>query len=294
MNPTPGQRPDWVDDELLPHTSRFVDVAGCNVHLLDEGEGPTLLMLHGNPTWSFLYRDLIAALRDEYRCVAPDLPGMGLSTARDGYRFGPEEHREVIAALVEELDLTDITLISQDWGGPVGFGAAVRAPQRYSRFVVGNTWFWAMDDRQATAFSWVMGGPLGRLAHSRLNLFVERVIPLSHAVNRPGEREMAMWRGPYPTPESRTPTHVFPERIIGAAPFLADLEYQVRASGLLEKPVLLLWAMKDMAFRADVLSKHERIWADSTTVRLERASHYWQDDTPEEAAAAIRDWLATR
>jgi haloalkane dehalogenase len=261
------------------------------VHLLDEGDGPVLLLLHGNPTWSFLYRDMIPLLAPRFRCVAPDLPGMGLSSARDGYRFGPEEHREVLADLVAELDLTDITLVGQDWGGPIGMGAAVRDPGRYARIVLGNTWFWPFDDLRTSAFAWLMGGPLGAVAHSRLNLFVEQVIPRSHVRRTPGEREMAMWRGPYPTPASREPTHVFPRRITESAPYLADVAHQVETSGLADLPALVLHATKDPAFTAGVMRSAARRLHDSTLVELEGAGHYWQDDAPEDAVAALTSWF---
>ncbi len=291
MNPTPGQRPDWVDDELLPFESRFADVAGCNVHYLDEGDGPVLLLLHGNPTWSFLYRDMIPLLSPRFRCIAPDYPGMGLSTARDGYRFGPEEHREVLVDLVAHLDLTDVTLVGQDWGGPIGMGAAVRDPDRYSRIVLGNTWFWDFDDVRSDVFSWVMGGPIGTLAHRHLNAFVEQVIPRMHALRPPSEREMAMWRGPYPTRASREPTHVFPERVTGANPYLADVAYRVAATGLDQRPALLLHATKDPAFPAPVMREAARRLPNSTSRDLPGASHYWQDDAPELAAELLTTWF---
>src|SRR5207302_11174538 len=85
-------RPAWVDDGLFPFESRFVTIDGHTVHYVDEGSGPTLLLLHGNPTWSFDYRDVIRALRDQFRCIALDYPGLGLSSARPGYRYLPEEH----------------------------------------------------------------------------------------------------------------------------------------------------------------------------------------------------------
>jgi haloalkane dehalogenase len=292
MNPTPGARPPWVDDDLLPHTSRFLEVDGCDVHLLDEGEGPVLLLLHGNPTWSFLYRDLIAELRTSFRCIAPDYPGMGLSTARAGYQFGPEEHARVIRSLVERLDLQDVTLVVQDWGGPIGMAAAAADPARYVRIVAGNTWWWPLSDVRTRAFSWVMGGPIGTVAHQRLNAFVEQVIPRAHTLRKPGEREMAMWRGPYPDAASRRPTHVFPERIVGARPFLAQTDYDVHASGLSSRPALLLWGTADPAFPDAVRRRAAATLPASRTTLLHGAGHYWQDDAPEEAAAAIRDWFA--
>src|SRR5919198_2024713 len=129
-------RPTWVPDELFPFESRYADVSGSRVHYIDEGSGPPLLLLHGNPTWSFLYRDVVKALRDRYRCVAVDYPGFGLSSPRPGYRFTPAEHADVIEQLVVRLDLRDATMMVQDWGGPIGFAVATRHPERFAAFVI--------------------------------------------------------------------------------------------------------------------------------------------------------------
>src|ERR671920_404639 len=141
-NPSQPPRPSWLDERLYPFESRYADVGGARVHYVDEGSGPPLLLLHGNPTWSFLYRDIIAALRDRFRCIAPDYPGFGLSSAPPGYGFMPAEHARVIERLVLELDLRDVTMMVQDGGGPIGFAAATRHPGRFARFVIGNTWAW--------------------------------------------------------------------------------------------------------------------------------------------------------
>jgi haloalkane dehalogenase len=132
-------RPSWVPTHLYPFEDRYADVAGCRLHYVDEGSGPPLLLLHGNPTWSFLYRNVILGLRERYRCIAVDYPGFGLSAPRPGYGFRPAEHAEVVEGLVEQLDLTGITMMVQDWGGPIGFAVATRRPERFARFVVGNT-----------------------------------------------------------------------------------------------------------------------------------------------------------
>src|SRR5690625_268973 len=95
---TVTERPAWVDDALFPFESRFIDIDGHRVHYVDEGSGPVLLFLHGNPTWSFEYREVIEALRCDFRCIAVDYPGFGLSRAAPGYRYLPEEHARVIGA----------------------------------------------------------------------------------------------------------------------------------------------------------------------------------------------------
>src|SRR5215213_6579200 len=114
-NAYPVPTPAWVPRDLYPFEHHHADIRGCRVHYVDEGEGPPLLLLHGNPTWSFLYRDVIRGLSDRFRCVAPDLPGFGLSRAAPGYGFTAAEHAAVIERLVLELDLAGVTMMVQDW-----------------------------------------------------------------------------------------------------------------------------------------------------------------------------------
>ncbi|MPY79897.1 MAG: alpha/beta fold hydrolase, partial [Actinophytocola sp.] len=107
-----GARPSWVDDDLFPFESRFVELDGHVVHYVDEGSGPILLMLHGNPTWSFVYRQVIESLRDRFRCIALDYPGFGLSVAAPGYRYLPEEHAAVVVSFLDRLGLSRATLVA--------------------------------------------------------------------------------------------------------------------------------------------------------------------------------------
>lgn len=138
---------------------------GASVHYVDEEAGPTLLLLHGNPTWSFLYRKLIRGLKDYFRCVALDYPGFGLSSAPDRYTFTPREHSLIVEEFVDRLNLSKLTIMVQDWGGPIGFSLAIRRPELVDRFIVGNTWAWPLTDPPRVAkFSQIMGGPVGRLA----------------------------------------------------------------------------------------------------------------------------------
>ena len=161
---TKSARPAWVDDDLFPFESRFVDIDGHTVHYVDEGSGPTLLLLHGNPTWSFLWRDVIRALRDDFRCIALDYPGFGLSTAKPGYRYLPEEHADVVTGFVDALGLNGVTLVGQDWGGLIGLAAVQRRPGVFDRLVLANTWAWPVNgDLHFEGFSRIIGGPPGPL-----------------------------------------------------------------------------------------------------------------------------------
>lgn len=282
--------PAWFDPDLFPFEPRFVDLDGARVHYVDEGEGPVLLMLHGNPTWSFLYRRMIGALRDRFRCIALDYPGFGLSTAPPGYGFTPAEHSRVVEAFITRLQLTDITPVVQDWGGPIGMAVATRRPERFRATVVGNTWAWPKDDDPvARRFSRILGsGRSGRLLVDRLNVFVNVFIRLGMRRRSPNRAEMQMWRGPFPTPESRYPVRVFPREIIASTAFLADLEADL--SRLADRPALILWADQDVAFRTADRRRWEEALTHHHTHLLAGAGHCWQDDAGEEAALVIRRW----
>ena len=148
---------------LLPVEHRWLDFDGARIHYVDEGTGDTLLLLHGNPSWSFLYRKIITRLKDDYRCVAPDYPGYGMSEAPADYRYTPQEHSRFVEQFADTLGLTRLTVMVQDWGGPIGFALAGRRPDLIRAFVVGNTFAWPLGgDPRVALFSRLMGGFIGR------------------------------------------------------------------------------------------------------------------------------------
>ncbi len=285
---SPAARPSWVPEALYPFEDHYAEIDGARVHYVDEGEGPPLLLLHGNPTWSFLYREVIGGLRDRFRCVAPDHPGFGLSTAPPGYGFTAREHAAVLERLVLELDLRDVTMMVQDWGGPIGFAVATRHPDRFARFVIGNTWAWPKSDPGTQVFSRLLAGPLGGYMIRNRNAFVERILPSNVKRRKLAPEVMDAYRGPFPDPESRRPVHVFPREILAARPLLAEVERGLAA--LSDRPALVVWPTKDVAFRKPELRRWQQIFPDHRTVTLEGAGHYIQEDAPEEIVAAIRDW----
>lgn len=282
-------RPGWVSRELFPFESRFLEIDGHSVHYVDEGAGPTLLMLHGNPTWAFVYRDVIRRLRDQFRCIALDYPGFGLSDAGRGYRYQPEEHAAITAAFVERLDLSGVTLVMQDWGGPIGLSAAARSPRRFDGLIVGNTWAWPVNgDLHFELFSHLMGGLGGRELIRRFNLFVNVMIPAGHRRRRPSAAEMMHYRLALATRERRHATAVLPRAITGSRSFLADVENGLRE--ITHLPALIAWADADVAFRASERRQWEQRLPHHTTVILEGVGHYLQSDAPDELAGAIRRW----
>lgn len=196
----------------------------------------------------------------------------------------------MVESFVDRLGLDGIVLVVQDWGGPIGLGVATRRPDRFKAFVIGNTWAWPfLDDRRISSFSAALGGDRsGELLSQRLNVFVNVFLKQGMRRRKPTEAEMVMWRGPFPTVESRLPVRVFPREIISAAPFLEDIENGLE--NIADRPALLFHADKDMAFGRRELRRWESIFPDHRTYVLEGAGHYWQDDAGNEAVLAIRDW----
>jgi haloalkane dehalogenase len=284
----PEGRPSWLAERLYPFESRYADVSGARVHYVDEGSGPPLLLLHGNPTWSFLYRDVIVGLRDRFRCVAPDYPGFGLSRAPAGYGYTPAEHADVIEQLVLQLDLEGATMMVQDWGGPIGFWTATRHPERFAGFVIGNTWAWPKSDPGTQLFSRLLGGPAGGYLILRRNAFVERIVPGGVRRKKLPDEVMDAYRGPFPDRESRRPMHVLPRELLRSRPWLAEIERRLPL--VADRPALITWPTKDVAFRDPERRRWEELFTDHRTVMLEGAGHYIQEDAAEEIVAAIRDW----
>jgi haloalkane dehalogenase len=273
--------------ELYPFESRFLDSSVGPVHYLDEGGGQPILMLHGNPTWSFLYRNVILGLRHGFRCVAIDYPGFGLSVRPSGYGYTPAEQSGVVSELVEHLDLSEAIVMGHDWGGPIGLSVATTHAERVGGLVLGNTWFWA-PDRTMRAFSRFMSsGPMQGAILER-NFFVNRIIPAG-TERTLSDEEMAHYRGAQPTAEARIGVAEFPRQIVSAGDWLDTLESRV-PQRLGDKRVLVTWPMRDRAFPArKMLPRLRAPFRDVRVVELPRARHYFPEDAPTEVVRAVAE-----
>ena len=277
--------PPWLDRRVFPYTSRWIDIEGSVIHYLDEGQGPVLLMLHGNASWSFLYRHLIAVLRRHFRCIALDYPGFGLSSARPGYTFKPDEHSALVENFALALDLRAMRLMVQDWGGPIGLGFAGRRPERVHSLFICNTWAWpAQGTGHVARYSRVAGSALGRFCIMYLNVVQNVMVPafINHKLS---VAERTAYRGPFRTVASRYPMALLAKEILASEPFLAGVENGL--DRLRDKPVLLLWGDADTAFGVAELQRFQQIFPDSRTCILPGARHFVQEDAPAEICDAV-------
>jgi haloalkane dehalogenase len=276
---------------LYPFASHWFPTPAGRIHYIDEGAGEPILFVHGNPTWSFLYRHIVAALRDRYRCIAVDLLGFGLSDRPDAAQFGytAAEHAALVRDFIAGLDLHDLTIMGQDWGGPIGLWAAAAERDRVRRLVMGNTWYWPIRDSAGQAFSHVLSSPPLRWLITERNFFVEQLIPAGLA--RPLDPdEMQHYRAVFPTPATRLGPAIFPREIRTAEPFLAELEARV-TTALRDVPLLMVWGMRDPLFPPEAAARFRSPFTDATFVALPTARHFIQEDAPGEIVAAMTAWL---
>ncbi|GAB4588138.1 haloalkane dehalogenase [Nocardia sp. IFM 10818] len=278
---------DFVPDgDLYPFRSRWFDSSAGRVHYIDEGIGPTILFCHGAPAWSFLYRHIVQELRDRYRCVAVDYLGFGLSERPESFGYTIAEHTAVLGELIDHLRLDDFLVMGHDWGGPIGLGAVVARADRVRGIVLGNTVFWPVEAMANRAFSAILSSrPMRRRILER-NFLVERVL-LAELGRGLTAAEADHYRAVQPTAEARRALAVTPGEIRAARPLLERLARDVPAV-LGDKPTLLVWGMRDMAFRPNAcLPRMRAAFTDLEVVELPRAQHFIQEHAPGEIAAAI-------
>lgn len=283
---------DWR--ALYPFTSHTLPLGSLRYHYLDEGGGLPLLMVHGNPTWSFYWRNLITAFRDRYRVVVPDHIGCGLSDKPQRYPYRLAQHVENLVQLIERLDLSRVTLMVHDWGGAIGLGAALRVPQRISRLVLFNTG--AFPPPFIPARIRACRTPLlGALAVRGGNLFARAALRMAvcHPDRMTGDVRAGLL-APYDSWQHRVAIQRFVEDI-PASPrhptwqTLAEIEAGLPS--LATRPAMFVWGMRDWCFTPECLDRLRVSFPAASVQRLEDAGHYVIEDAHERIVPLVADFL---
>ena len=271
--------------------TEYAQIAGMQIAYEDEGdpEARPVWFMHGEPTWSFLWRKVIPPVRDAgFRCIAPDLPGFGRSDKpTDVAWYTYDRHVEVMAGLLEHLDLHDLTIVVHDWGGPIGLRLAVEHPDRISRIVIMDTGLFT--GHQPMTDAWIA-----------FRDFVERTedLPIgmlvSGAVARGMDEEtVARYEEPFPDPASKAGARAFP-LILPTSPDAPGAEAGQRVLAALKadrRPKLLLWADRDPILPLETGRRFGEALGIGEPIVIENASHFLQEDAGEEIGRHIARWL---
>ncbi|MGW8256336.1 MAG: alpha/beta fold hydrolase [Thermoguttaceae bacterium] len=288
------QANDWR--QLYPFQSHEIRLNGLRYHYLDEGSGPVLLLVHGNPTWSFYWRNIITVLRDKYRVIVPDHIGCGLSEKppRSAYSYRLSQRIADLVGLIEELDLQKISLVAHDWGGAIGMGAAVAKPERFSRFVLMNTAAFRAG-RCPFRIRLCHVPVLGQAAVQGLNLFSK--MALDQAVANHDRMTPAVRAGllaPYNSWRNRTAIYRFvcdiPLRPSHPS-YQTLLKIEEGLMQFRDYPTCLIWGMKDWCFTPTFLQRFLDFFPRAQVHRLDEAAHYVVEDAPQRIVAILEQFL---
>ncbi len=274
-----------------PFQPHFIAVDGHNLAYLDEGEGPVLVMVHGNPSWSYLYRNLVSGLRDRYRCIVPDHLGCGFSDKPAEYPYRLRNHVENLEHLLEELAVERCILVVHDWGGAIGMGWAGRHPERVAGVVVLNTAAFR-SPRIPLRIAICRWPILGSLLVRGLNGFARAAI--SMAVTRPMRPEIAQgFLAPYNSWHNRIAVHRFVEDIPmdSSHPSWEMLVEIEQSLPYLLCPLLLCWGGRDFCFNDVFFKEWQQRFPAAEAHYFPDAGHYILEDALSEIVPLIEGFL---
>src|SRR5262245_40635098 len=285
-----GGVPAWLNRAEYPFENRWLEIApGQRIHYVDEGAGDTLLFVHGTPTWSFEWRHVIRALAPNYRCVAPDLLGMGLSDRPKSFSYNPVAHAAALARFVDLLKLDNFTLVLHDFGGPIGLPLVLDNPKRVRRLVLINTWAWKFDDPEMLKRAKFAGGKLARFMYRQFNASLRLIMPSAYGDRSKLTPEIhRQYLLVFPDPDSRENVlWAFARALLGSGEFYDSLWRRIDT--LQNMPVFIVWRMKDMAFRPTALQKWREALPSAEVVEVD-AGHWPHEEDPESVIRAIQSF----
>ena len=282
--------PDWIEDYLYPFDSNIMELSAGKMHYIDEGKGETLLFVHGTPTWSFVYRKLIKELATDYRCIAIDHLGFGLSEKVDGFSGKPEDHSANLAEFIQRMNLRNITLVVHDFGGPIGLGAALQMPDRVNKVVLMNSWLWATkEDPAAQKVDKIVNQWLGKFMYLSMNFSAKVLLKQAFSNKSLLTKEVHQhYLNPFPDKASRRPLLQLAQALVGSSDW-----YQTQWENLhqlADREWLILWGMKDPFLGATYLERWRNRLPFAKISELD-SGHFVQEEQAEEVISAIREFL---
>jgi pimeloyl-ACP methyl ester carboxylesterase len=287
------KQPSWVDKQLFPFQSKWIEIDGHAIHYIDENSDAvqTLLFVHGTPEWSFGFRDMLKSLRSDYRCIAIDHLGFGLSDKPKSADYSVKSHTTRLTKFVGILDLHNITIVANDFGGGIAMGYALGNPGNIQSIVLFNTWMWSLkNDPHFSKPAKMIDSWLGRFLYKHLNAPVRIIMPSAFGDKKKLTKEIhSHYMNAVPDAASREALYTCALELMGASDWWESLWNRI--SLLEDKPFLLFWGMKDKFVPPHVLDKWVKRLPGATVIKYEDAGHFVQEEKADEMDVELRKFL---
>jgi pimeloyl-ACP methyl ester carboxylesterase len=281
----------WLDKLEYPFNSNYFDINGQKLHYIDEGKGETILFVHGTPSWSFDYRNIIKDLKENYRCIAIDHIGFGLSDKPEHYDYSTQNHSKTLEKFGLEKQLDNITLVVHDFGGSIGLNFAIQHPQKVKKLVILNSWLWSSKtDPDFIKLSKILKNPLLPFLYRYLNFSPKFILPKSFGDHKLSNRLLRQYTKPFANKTQRNGALAFAKSLLNDQDWFEEL-WNKRQT-ISTKPTLFIWGMKDPMIKPHNLEKFQSGFTNSTTLKLETSGHFPQEEQPKKVIKAIFDFLS--
>ncbi len=261
------------------------------MHYIDEGEGTPIVMIHGTPAWSFLYRNLIKILSKKYRCIAMDMIGFGLSDKPEDWSYKPRAHAANFEKLMEHLQLQDITLLVHDFGTPIGMAYAINHPDNVRNIVMLNSWTWSLSRHETfPKSSKLLVGPLGQFLHSKLNVSAATLIHdlFEEEENMPEPIKQHYIKA-LGSPEDHVRNLACARELVGATKWYDEL-WQERKK-IQQIPTLILWGERDKLIHIEALQRWKKFFHECYVIPFEEGGHFLQEDSADEISNYVSNFV---
>lgn len=281
----------WLDKSAYPFTSNYFEINGQKLHYIDEGKGETIVFVHGTPSWSFDYRNVIKKLKESYRCVAIDHIGFGLSDKPEHYDYSTQNHSKTMEKFIVEKGLENITLVVHDFGGPIGLNFAIRYPEKIKNLVILNSWLWSSEnDPDYMKLKKILKSPLLPFLYRYLNFSPKFVLPQSFGDNKISKNVLKQYTKPFADKTQRNGALAFAKSLLNDQNWFEEL--WLKKEVISTKPTLFIWGMKDAVIKPHNLDTFLFGFKNAKTVRLETSGHFPQEEQPEAVIKAMVEFLS--
>ncbi len=282
---------NWLNTKEYPFAHNYLTVDGAQLHYIDEGLGEVLLFVHGTPSWSFEFRNVIKYLSKKYRCIALDHIGFGLSDKPAGYDYSIQNHTATLLKLINHLQLNQFTMLVHDFGGIIGLAAAEQIPDKISKLIILNTWCRSIQDEpEYKKMKGILGSPLMPILYRYFNFSAKYILPAAF-----GERSRLtpevhqQYLKPFGNASERNGTVAFAKSLLRDQDYYASIGKKLTV--LKNKPVLIIWGMKDSFITEKHLLWMQEQFPAAEVVKYEDAGHFVLEEKSVVAGPVIEAFL---